>query len=156
MIRQILLDGGNLQPETEILLMFASRKEHLHNVIIPALEQGKLVLCDRFTDSTYAYQTFKCDTYISKVRMLENWISRAIKPDLTLFFDISVNTAINRIKNDRSLDQFENEKIIFLEKIIEGYLRQIREEPDRFVSINSEQSKLLISHMVSKSVLKIL
>jgi len=90
-LRQMLLDGGQkLHPETEALLMFAARREHLAQVIVPALDAGTWVVCDRFTDATFAYQSGGSGISWQRIEALEQWVQQGLQPDITLYFDVAL------------------------------------------------------------------
>ena len=118
-LRQLVLKGGQrLHPETETLLMFAARREHLERVILPALRRGEWVLCDRFTDATYAYQSGGSRVAWDKIRILERWVQQGLQPDLTILFDVSPAVGRRRAGKKRRPDRFEREQ--------EGYYRRVR------------------------------
>ena len=138
-IREILLKNENssLTPDTELLLMFAARAQHIKEVIRPALSSGKTILCDRFIDATYAYQGGGRGIDASRINILEKWVQSNLKPDLTLLFDLDVSIGIARTKKRSKADRFEQEKSIFFEKVRNCYLKIAKNEPNRFCIINS-------------------
>lgn len=127
--------------DSEALLMFASRREHLERVIRPALARGDWVLCDRFTDATYAYQCGGHGVAIAEIRALEAWIHGDCQPDLTLLFDVP--TAVSRARLERSqaegreLDKFETQAEAFFHRVRAAYLDRAREHPGRFRVVDS-------------------
>ena len=131
--------GGT--PVGEALLMFATRREHLDRVIRPALARGEWVLCDRFTDATYAYQGGGHGVDLARIRELEQWIHGDCQPDLTLLFDVP--TGVSRARLDlaaaegRTLDKFEREANAFFERVRGAYLERARDHPARFRVIDS-------------------
>ena len=129
-----------MTPETETLLMFAARNEHIHKVINPNLKAGIVVVSDRFTDATYAYQSGGKNVEIKKITMLKNWVHKNLKPDLTLLFDLPTDVSLSRLKSDGDLDKFEKEAAGFHMKIRESYLALAKKEPKRFEIINSNQN----------------
>ena len=144
--------------DSEALLMFAARREHLDRVIRPALSRGDWVLCDRFTDATYAYQGGGHGVDRTRIRELEQWIHGDCQPDLTLLFDIP--TAISRARLDRAaaegrtLDKFEREAGAFFERVRGAYLERARDDPRRFRVIDStrplaEVHALVDTHLAS-------
>ncbi len=136
-LREILLHESMSQ-ETEALLMFASRQENLKQVIKPALAAGKLLLCDRFTDSTYAYQGGGRHFDINKIAALENWVQAGLNPDLTLLFDVPLEVSRERLaRNSASLDRFEQENDTFFEAVRSAYLQRAANDPQRFMVIDS-------------------
>lgn len=140
-IRQLLLDPSSetISESAELLLVFAARAQHIKHVIEPALSQGKWVLCDRFTDATYAYQGGGRGMNISTIEWLENHIQGALRPDLTLLLDAPVEIGIKRARERGKLDRFEAEKIDFFERVRQSYLRQAELYPDRVKLITADQ-----------------
>lgn len=141
-IRNILLDSNNakLADDTELLLMFAARAQHIYEVINPALASGKIVLCDRFTDASYAYQGGGRGINSSRIQILEDWVQQGLKPNLTLLFDLDVETGLRRAGKRSEADRFEQEEISFFERIRSSYLERAKKEPERFRIIDSSQS----------------
>jgi dTMP kinase len=132
-IRDVLLHHtGEMSAEAETLLMFAARAEHLERVIRPALNAGKTVLCDRFTDATYAYQGGGRGVAAERIAHLERWVQGELRPDLTILLDIPVKIGLDRAAGRSLLDRFEAEQDGFLERVREAYLIRAREEPKRF------------------------
>ncbi|HEX9271111.1 MAG TPA: dTMP kinase [Candidatus Binatia bacterium] len=149
LIRQVLLEVGKqpITSPTELFLYLADRAQHIHEVIIPALEQGKIVLCDRHTDSTLAYQGYGRGIDLGLLRSLNDIASQGIKPDLTLLFDCPVEIGLSRTAqrqsqtaSGRNEDRFEREKIEFHERVRAGYLELARAEPHRFRIIDAARS----------------
>ena len=138
-LREILLHD-QMEAETESLLMFAARNEHIHEIIKPNLNKGINVISDRFTDATYAYQSGGKNVKIEKITILKNWVHKDLKPDLTLLFDLPVEISLSRLKKDGNLDKFESEKEDFHKKIRNSYLALAKNEPKRFKVINSNQN----------------
>jgi len=137
-IRDLLLHGREpMCADTELLLMFAARAEHLNQVIRPALAQGKIVLCDRFTDATYAYQGGGRGISPTRIRILEEWVQGELRPDLTLLLDIPVSQGLARASNRGAQDRFEREQGEFLERVRSAYLTAADREPDRFRIIDA-------------------
>lgn len=138
-LREMLLhDKMNL--ETEALLMFAARREHIAEVIEPALQRGDWVISDRFTDASFAYQGGGRGLDLHKMRQLEEWVHPHLQPDLTLLFDVSPEVAQTRLEAARSPDKFEREKSGFFNRVRDEYLRRAKEFPDRFRVIDSSRS----------------
>lgn len=138
-IRDILL-GDNfdgMSPDTELLLMFAARAEHLQKKIIPAIEQGKTVLCDRFTDATYAYQGAGRGISEQRIAALESWVQGELRPDLTIFLDLPVEMGMQRAGERSAPDRFEKEQISFFERVRQGYLDRARQDPQRYRIIDA-------------------
>ena len=140
-IRALLLghrhDGMALTTET--LLMFAARAEHLERVIRPALAAGHWVLCDRFTDATYAYQGGGRGLPAQRIAILEDWAQGALRPDLTLVFDLPVEMGLERVGRRGAADRFEREEKAFFERIRAVYLDRARRHPDRYRIVNADR-----------------
>jgi dTMP kinase len=142
-LREILLSEP-MTHDTEALLMFAARREHVERVIRPALTRGEWVLCDRFTDATYAYQGGGHGVDRSRIAELETWVHGDCRPDITLLFDLPVDVASRRLernaKGGRALDKFERETLGFFGRVREAYLERAAAEPGRFRVIASDRS----------------
>jgi dTMP kinase len=138
-LREILLHQP-MDLETEALLMFAARREHLAEVIEPALARGDWVLSDRFTDATFAYQGGGRGLPRDKLEALERWVQGGFQPDLTVLFDIPADTASERRSAAREPDRFESESEAFFNRTRAEYLRRVEEAPYRFAVIDSTQS----------------
>ena len=138
-LRELLLHE-NMHPETESLLMFAARREHLAQVIRPALERGAYVLSDRFTDASFAYQCGGRGVSTTKVEQLEQWVQGEFQPDLTLLFDLPVAVSTERLANARNPDRFEKEGADFFDRIRNAYLARAEQFPQRFRVIDSGRS----------------
>jgi len=138
-LRTLLLNEP-MHPETETLLMFAARREHIAQIIDPALARGAWVLSDRFTDATYAYQCGGRGVLASKVIDLEAWVQGGLQPDLTLLFDVPVEVSVARLASARTPDKFERESAEFFTKIRNAYLDRANKNPNRFSIINSNQA----------------
>ncbi len=140
-LRQVLLDPKNaMHAETEAMLMFAARREHLGQVIEPALAQGEWVVCDRFTDATFAYQGGGRGMDWQRLSQLEQWAQRGLQPDLTLLFDVAAEIGRQRARRARSADRFEQEQGDFYRRVRDGYLRRAREASSRIRVIDASQS----------------
>ncbi|MDB5761106.1 MAG: tmk [Herminiimonas sp.] len=137
-LRELLLHE-KMHLETEALLMFAARREHLAQVIEPALARGDWVISDRFTDATFAYQGGGRKLPLSKLAALEQWVHPHLQPDATLLFDVPLKVARARLQASRSPDKFEQEKADFFAATRAGYLRRAAEFPKRFHVIDSAQ-----------------
>lgn len=138
-LRSLLLTE-KMHLETEALLMFASRREHIAQVIQPALDTGTWVISDRFTDATFAYQGGGRKLDINKLNVLEQWVHPHLQPDLTLLFDVPIEVARARLDATRTLDKFEQEKSDFFSDTRNEYLRRVAEFPHRFRVIDSTRS----------------
>jgi dTMP kinase len=135
-LRELLLHE-KMHLETEALLMFAARREHLAQVIEPALVRGEWVISDRFTDATFAYQGGGRKLDLCKLTALEQWVHPHLQPDLTLLFDVPLEVARARLDASRSLDKFEQEKGEFFAATRAEYLRRAAEFPERFRIVDS-------------------
>jgi dTMP kinase len=135
-----LLLNQQMHPETEALLMFGARREHVAAIIEPALARGDWVLCDRFSDASFAYQGAARGVALPKLEILERWVHEHISPDLTLLFDLSGETAKERLSGVRDPDKFESEDARFFNKVREGYRARMTADPKRFVLIDGRHS----------------
>ena len=138
-LREILLSQP-MHAETEALLMFAARREHVEQVIKPALQRGTWVISDRFSDASFAYQGGGRGVAVEKLEQLERWVHADLQPDLTLLFDIPVEVARQRLSNNVSLDRFEQEQSEFFDKVRNAYLARSQKNPARFAIIRAEKS----------------
>ncbi len=138
-LRELLLHE-KMHLETEALLMFAARREHLAQVIEPALARGDCVISDRFTDASFAYQGGGRKLALEKLEALEHWVHPHLQPDLTLLFDVPLDVARARLNAAREPDKFEQEKAEFFEATRQAYLRRAAQFPDRFRLIDSTRS----------------
>jgi dTMP kinase len=153
--RLVLGSQGGLHPETETLMMFAARREHLDKVIVPALKSGTWVLCDRFTDATYAYQSAGSGVDWKKIGVLERWAQEDLQPDLTLLFDVSPAVGRRRAGRRTRPDRFERERNAYYVRVRRAYLRRARDNARRVRVINANRpiadihkalEKLLLSY----------
>jgi dTMP kinase len=140
-IRGLLLDPRytGMSPDCELQLMFAARAEHLARVILPALKQGQWVLCDRFTDATYAYQGGGRGIDVEKIARLEQWVQGDFRPDLTVLLDVPVAVGLARAGKRGALDRFEREQIDFFERVRQAYLDQAARHDGRYRVIDANQ-----------------
>jgi dTMP kinase len=138
-IRELLLGHKHtgMADETELLLMFAARAEHLHRKILPALEAGIWVLCDRFTDASYAYQGAGRGIARERIAVLENFVQGDLRPDLTLLLDLPVEAGMARAGSRSAPDRFEKEALSFFDKVRQGYLAIAAAEPERVKVIDA-------------------
>lgn len=154
-LRELLLHEP-MHLETEAMLMFAARREHLARIIEPALERGDWVVCDRFSDATYAYQGGGRGLDRMRLRQLEQWVHGHLQPDLTLLFDLPPAVACQRIAAQvRELDRFEQERAEFHERVRQAYLERAMEAPRRIRVIDADQTLDEIRAIVEKHVLTI-
>jgi len=140
-MRQILLDSKqeSITEQAELLMMFAARAQHIEHVIKPALKQGTWVLCDRFTDSTFAYQGEGRGMKREIIQWLEQFVQEGLKPDLTLLLDVPVEIGMQRAAQRGKLDRFESEKIAFFEKVRNAFLTMAEQQPERIKVIDATQ-----------------
>src|SRR5580698_11330589 len=150
-LREILLHQ-TMDLETEALLMFAARREHLAQVIEPALARGDWVLSDRFSDATFAYQGGGRGLPRDKLEALERWVQGGFQPDLTVLFDVPTSVASERRGAVRSPDKFESESDSFFGRTRAEYLRRAEESPDRFVVIDATQTIAEIQKRLEKII----
>ena len=152
-IRTTLLSRDYLNAiadESELLMMFSARAQHLHEIILPAIESGKVVLCDRFTDSTYAYQGGGRGIDMQKIDVIKNWVQKDFEPDLTLLFDLPVKLGLDRAGKRSEADRFESEQMDFFEKVRNCYLALASEYPQRIKCINAANSIESIQSEISE------
>ncbi|MDH2917459.1 MAG: dTMP kinase [Gallionella sp.] len=138
-LREILLNQS-MHIETEAMLMFAARREHVEQVIRPALQRGTWVISDRFSDASFAYQGGGRGVSLTKLEQLEQWVHGDLQPDLTLLFDIPIEVARQRLSNNVSLDRFEQEKGEFFERVRQAYLARAAKSPQRISVIRAEKT----------------
>jgi len=138
-IRNLLLTPNNekMSVDTELLLVFAARAQHISSVIKPALARGAWVLSDRFTDATYAYQGFGRGIDLKRISQLEEFVQGTLRPDLTILLDAPVHIGLARASARGELDRIEQEKQSFFEKVRDGYHYQMGREPERFALIDA-------------------
>jgi dTMP kinase len=141
----------DISPMTELLLFNASRAQHVKGVIRPALYEGKAVICDRFDDSTTAYQSYGRGLDLEMVKSINDTATGGLRPNLTVLLDISVKDGLAR-KSGEKLDRFEKEDLDFHRKVREGYLKLADEEPDRWLVIDAMQSRESISELIFERV----
>jgi len=151
-LRELLLSAP-MHRETEALLMFAARREHLERVIKPALARGEWVVCDRFTDASFAYQGGGRGLAPEKLALLERWVQDGFQPDLTLLFDLPITVAAQRMAGAaRELDRFEQEKADFHERVRAAYLRRAAEMPGRMRVIDGGQGIEVIKKQLEELI----
>lgn len=140
-IRALLLDHHTEQvdPYSELLLMFAARRQHVTQVIEPALAAGKWVLCDRFTDASYAYQGYGRQLPLDFIDQLAHWVHGDINPDCTLLLDLDIEVGMQRARQRNALDRIESEQMSFFEAVRQGYLKRAKAEPQRFRVIDASK-----------------
>lgn len=141
-IRELLLTPADepMNCDTELLLVFAARAQHLAQVVRPALARGAIVLCDRFTDATYAYQGGGRGLSVQRIEQLEHFVQGDMRPDLTLIFDLPVEVGLSRAAARGRLDRFEQEGLDFFEAVRSAYLNRARQNPQRYRIVDAGQS----------------
>ena len=141
-LRELLLDPQTrVSLRTETLLMFAARRQHLEDVVLPALAQGIHVVSDRFTDATFAYQGGGRGLPTAEVEVLENWVQGSLRPDLTILLDVPLEVSVARIEGSRDKDRFEREDSDFFARVRVAYLQRAAQSPQRYEIINSHRDK---------------
>ncbi|MDR3393142.1 MAG: dTMP kinase [Sulfuriferula sp.] len=138
-LRTLLLNES-MHIDTEALLMFAARREHIAQVIAPALAQGSWVLSDRFTDASFAYQSGGRGIAEARLQVLEEWVQQGLQPDLTILFDVDVATAHQRVRTHSDPDRFEQEQLGFFERVRAMYLRRAAQYPARIQVVRTDQT----------------
>ncbi len=149
-IRQVLLSPREeaVCSDTELLLMFAARAQHLQQFILPAIQRGEWVISDRFTDATYAYQSGGRGLPAEKVALLEDFVQGTFRPDLTLLLDAPVELGMSRARQRGALDRFENERLEFFTRVRENYLSRAAAEPQRFHIIDAAQPLVAVQAQI--------
>ena len=156
-IRELLLDGDAMDERTEALLFAASRREHLVGKVMPALENGNIVLCDRYIDSSLAYQGYARGIGVEEVKAINEFAINGLYPDLTIYLDVSVEVGRERIvSNLREQNRLDQEDVAFHEKVVEGYHKVIDSDASRFVVIDANQNIDDVVDATYKSILKYL
>lgn len=155
-IRQVLLDTRNagLNAIAELLMMFAARSQLVQEVILPALEEDKVVVCDRFADASYAYQGGGRELGAETVGMVEQLVLKGLQPDLTLLFDVPVEVGMNRVANRGEADRFEVESLRFFERVRRAYLERAAADPRRFRVIDASLDEAQVWEQV-EAVLRV-
>lgn len=155
-LRTLLLQGSPVHSDTEILLMFAARAEHLQQVIRPALANGQWVICDRFTDATYAYQGAGRGIPSERIAQLENWVQGDLRPDLTLLLDAPPEISLQRLKRRYSWeerfeqDRFEQEQCQFFRRVRQSYLSLAKTQPERYHILDATLSLEAITKQIKQ------
>ena len=149
-LRSVLLDAKeqSMCDDTELLLMFAARAQHLQEVILPALKAGKWVLCDRFTDSTYAYQGGGRGIDMKRIADLEQWVQADLRPDMTFILDLPVDVGLERAGKRSTPDRFELEKHDFFNKVRETFLSRAAAQPQRYQVIDAAPAVDIVQNSI--------
>lgn len=156
-IRQLLLNRKDefISAETELLLLFAARAQHIAQVIQPALAAGKVVVSDRFTDSSFAYQGGGRQLPVQPIEFLAKWIQADLQPDLTLLFDAPVHTGLARMQGRKHKDRIETETVDFFERVREAYLARAAQYPNRFVVIDASQALTSVEKQIATALMTV-
>jgi dTMP kinase len=157
-LRELLLapDQGSMAPLTELLLMFAARSEHVARLILPALEAGQWVLCDRYVDASYAYQGGGRNLGEAPVAALEALLPQRARPDLTLLLDLPVELGLARARSRSAADRFEQETVAFHQRVREAYLARARQHPHRYCVIDAAASPDQVQAAIERAVERLL
>jgi dTMP kinase len=150
-IRELLLDKqqASISDNAELLLMFAARAQHLEQVILPALQAGSWVLCDRFTDATYAYQGGGRGIDNARIATIENWVQGEIRPDLTVLLDLPIEEGLKRAGERSEPDRFEQEKHDFFHRVRQAYLDLAKTNPERYRIVDASTSLVDVQKQIS-------
>jgi len=151
-LRALVLHDA-MDPLTEALLVFAARRDHIEQVIRPALARKAWVLCDRFTDATFAYQGAGRGFDLSVLSSLEQWVQEGLQPDLTLLFDLPPSVAAARLQAARQPDRFEALDTDFFERVRAGYLARLSADPTRFALIAADATPEAVAHQIRDTLM---
>ena len=143
---------AGMAENTELLLMFAARAEHLSSKIAPALASGTWVLCDRFTDATYAYQGGGREIARSRIAVLERWVQGDLRPDLTILLDLPVQLGLERARKRSAPDRFESETQMFFERVRDGYLDIAANDPRRVKVVDASQPLVHVTEQLEQLI----
>jgi len=153
-LRELLLHRP-MSLETELMLVFAARRDHLERRIVPALERGTWVVCDRFTDSTWAYQGAGRGAAGERIAWLESWVHGTLQPTRTYWFDVEPEVAAHRRAGSRQADRFESEDLAFFERVRDGYRQRAAADPARIVRIDGSGSVDQVREMLEEDLAKL-
>ncbi len=153
-IRSTIMDY-NLHKKTEILLFAAARIEHLYQKIIPALNENKIVICDRYIDSSVVYQGIARDSDVKEVKNINYWATDQILPEITFFFDVEPEIALKRISSDeREVNRFDQEKIEFHQAIYNGYIDVAKQNPQRIQRIDAKETQEKVAQKIITNIME--
>ncbi len=150
-LRGIMLDPAQdkICSDSELMLMFAARAQHLQQKIIPALDAGSWVLCDRFTDATYAYQGGGRGIELSRIEILEKWVQGSLRPDITILFDMPVELGMTRAASRSEPDRFEQEKLDFFERVRSTYRERALQNTSQYKIIDASKELTKVQSQIS-------
>ncbi len=150
-IRELLIsnDLPEMHHDTELLLMFAARAEHVQRIILPALEKGQWVLCDRFTDASYAYQGAGRGIDSHNIQILENLVQGSLRPDITFLFDLDAEIGLSRAQSRGETDRFEQQHIDFFNRVRNQYLKMANDNTDRYRIVNAEHELDVVQEQIN-------
>ncbi len=153
-VRELLLDHRHtgMSQDAELMLMFAARAEHLAQLILPALDSGSWVLCDRFTDASHAYQGGGRGIPAERIAALEEWVQQGLQPDLTLLLDIDPEIGLERAGKRGALDRFEKEEIAFFHRVRATYLERAAQFPHRFRVVDTSLTLEQVEHEIERQL----
>jgi dTMP kinase len=153
-IREMLLEHGDepLPDIAESLLFFASRSLHINNAILPALDAGKWVICDRFTDASRAYQGYGRGLGVEKINLMAEWVHGGLEPDLTLLLDAPAEVGKERAERRGETDRLDEEEAAFYQRVRDGYLSLAKAEPERFAVIDASRDLQQVQEQISREI----
>jgi len=156
-IRDILLDNKtrNMADDTELLLMFAARAQHIKEVIEPNLQQGNWILCDRFTDATYAYQGGGRGIAMQRIAALEEWVQGPLRPDLTIILDLPIEMGLERAGKRSQPDRFEQEGLAFFKRVRDTYLQRAQAQPQRYAVIDASPKLEIVQQDIANALARV-
>ena len=157
-LRQLLLShhDENIDPYAELLMIFAARRQHVAQVIQPALAAGKWVLCDRFTDASYAYQGYGRELPLEFIDNLASWVHGDTNPDMTILLDLDIEVGMGRARQRAELDRIESEAMSFFEAVRQGYLCRAKAEPARFRVLDASQDIAGVERQLQQALVGLL
>ena len=157
-VRELLLDSAHqgMTHDTELLLVFAARADHLARCVVPALEAGQWVVSDRFTDATFAYQGGGRGIDLTRIAAMEQWVQGSLRPDRVIVLDLSPEEGARRVARRGSPDRFERETMDFFQRVRDVYLSRAREAPDRYRVVDAAGSESQVRERVADAVADLL
>jgi len=156
-LRKVLLQRDmNIFPLSELLVFMAMRAQHVEQVILPALQERKIVLCDRFVDATYAYQGYGRNIDLGIIETLNRLVTKGIRPNLTILLDVDVETGLRRKAQHATMDRFEKEAVSFHQKIRDAYVKLSKEDSKRFYVVDGSREQSAIQDIIRQKVEKLI